>query len=102
MIALSKQNDYYYRMNKSAKTKARLIKVFGSLSGLADACGVLPQDVNNWLNRGFPKKSLTLIEKEAKKRDGDITVYDLLAYAPESDSATNAAAAPKKRPNVAA
>ena len=75
-------------MTKSAKTKAQLIKLFGSLAGLAGACGVSPQDVNNWMNRGFPKNSLTLIEKEAKKRGGKITVYDLLAYAPESEQST--------------
>lgn len=78
-------------MTKSERTKVRLVNIFGSPSGIADACGVSKQDVNNWLNRGFPKTSLTRIEEESKKRGGDITVYDLLAYKPPSGQVSTAA-----------
>lgn len=73
-------------MKKSEQLKKEIIGAFGSSTAFAKACKVTPQHINNWFHiTGFPKTSLLMVERLAKDKGLNITVYDLIKYEPPKE-----------------
>lgn len=65
----------------------RLIEIYGSIRGIADALGVPYPTVQSWLHRGIPGKRYVTITQIAQNAGHVVTLEELADVSDQEDAA---------------